>query len=269
MAEFEMRWTKKIFGNTPLDDPMDDPTKLTEIASPTGSGDSVSFVSSISEGFVEKSCTCPKPTGPAEVGREYSPCPVCGYTWRCPDCSGCCQCELPSRKVKTTEGTDLPFPIGYGGLDSEQVARAERINLALGVTDPLDSKLSVVNWLYQYYRDLGNHEIAEQLKQAYWQLREPDRDLVCLSKMGEADQETLLRRLRNGQKWLTREYETRMVDNPEVTIDEHFQRALDTWVQWETHLRIKHGWQGCIHPEGQRCPDDSVISCDACATAPH
>jgi hypothetical protein len=141
------------------------------------------------------------------------------------------------------------------------------------VTDPLGSKLSVVNWLYQHYRDLGNHEIADQLKQAYRQLREPDRDLVCLSKMGEADLDTLLRRLRNGQKWLTDEYMTRMVDNPEVTIDEHFQRALDTWVQWETHLRIKHGYRGCIHGPDGHCPDGGlvVVRCDACVvedTAP-
>ena len=112
-------------------------------------------------------CTCPKPAGPAGVGREYSPCPMCGYTWRCKDCGGCRQCGLPSRKVKT-EDMDLPFPIGFGGLDSAEVARAERINLALGVTDPLKSKLSVVNWLYQHYRDLGNDEITHQLKQAYW-----------------------------------------------------------------------------------------------------
>jgi hypothetical protein len=143
---------------------------------------------------------------------------------------------------------------------------AERINLRLGVTDPLDSKLSVINWLYQHYRDLGSHEIASQLKQAYAQLREPDPELMALGKMGEADLETILRRLRNGQKWLTSEYETRMVDNPEVTIDEHFQKALDTWVQWETRLRVKHGWQGCIHPEGQRCPRNSVVSCDFCIT---
>jgi hypothetical protein len=56
-----------------------------------------------------------------------------------------------------------------------------------------------------------------------------------------------------------------MVDNPEVMIDGHFQQALDTWVQWENHLRVRHGYMECIHGEGQQCPADSVVSCDACA----
>jgi hypothetical protein len=161
--------------------------------------------------------------------------------------------------------TDLPLPLGFAGLDREEIARVERVNLSLGVTDPLDSKLSVLNWLCQNYRDLGNREIAGQLKEAYWRLREPDPDLVTLSNMGEADEATLCR-LCNGQEWLTREYATKMLDNPEAMIDEYFQKALDAWVQWETHLRTQHGYQACIHGEGQRCPGDSVVSCDGCVS---
>jgi hypothetical protein len=58
-----------------------------------------------------------------------------------------------------------------------------------------------------------------------------------------------------------------MVDNPEVTIDEDFQRALDTWVQWESHLRTHHGYMGCIHGEGQHCPHESIVNCDFCVTS--
>jgi hypothetical protein len=155
---------------------------------------------------------------------------------------------------------DLPFPIGFGGLDSAEVARAERINLALGVTDPLKSKLSVVNWLYQHYRDLGNDEITHQLKQAYWQLREPDPGLVALTHMGELDEATLLRRLVNGQKWLGEH----LHDIDGGAADAEFSKALAGWARMETHLRQHHGYQGCIHGEGRRCPDDAAVSCDAC-----
>jgi hypothetical protein len=159
---------------------------------------------------------------------------------------------------------DLPFPLGFGGLDAEQVAQAERINLALGVTDPLDSKLSVINWLCQVYRDRGNYEIAEQLKEAYWSLREPDADVVSLARMGEMDEVTLLRRLVNGQKWLSDH-----LHEIDVAIhDEAFGKALAAWGQMEAHLRIKHGYLGCIHGEGQRCPADSIVSCDACVGSP-
>jgi hypothetical protein len=47
-------------------------------------------------------------------------------------------------------------------------------------------------------------------------------------------------------------------------IDEYFQKALDAWVKWETHLRTQHGYQACIHGEGRRCPSGSVVSCNAC-----
>jgi hypothetical protein len=213
---------------------------------------------------VSEACTCPTPNGPAGVGREYSPCPVCGYTWRCRDCGGCRQCGLPSRKVKTEAG-DLPFPLGYGGLDSAEVARAERINLALGMTDPLDSKLSVINWLYQHYRDLGNHETADQLKQAYWQLREPDPGLVELVRIGELDEATLLSRLVNGQKWLGEH----LHDIDGGAADKEYGKGLAAWGQMEAHLRQKHGYRDCIHGEGCRCPDDAAVSCDACVVGLH
>jgi hypothetical protein len=260
MAEFEMRWTKKIFGNPPLENP----TELTEAPETVGDTPSVSSVSSISGGFVEKNCTCPKSTGPAGVGRGYSPCPVCAYTWRCKDCGGCRQCGLPARKVKTEE-RDLPFPLGFGGLDSAEVARAERINLALGVVDPLKGKLSVINWLYQHYRDLGNHEVADQLKQAYWQLREPDLPLLALTRMGELDEATLLRRLVNGQKWLGEHLHS--IDGGAA--DAEFSKALAGWTRMEADLRQDHGYQGCIHGEGGRCPDDAAVSCDVCVAGLH
>jgi hypothetical protein len=208
-------------------------------------------------------CSCPAPIGTAGRGPGYSVCVVCGHTWRCKECGGCRQCGPPSRKVRTEDG-GLPLPMGFAGLDKEEITRIERINMNLGVTDPLASKLSVISWLYQHHRDLGNLEIANRLKQAYWQLREPDPDLVALSKMTEADRETFLCRLCNGQAWLTREYEAKMVDKSEIMTDGHFQKALDTWAQWETHLRVKHAYTGCIHGEDQRCPEEAVVNCNAC-----
>src|SRR5919106_2097644 len=237
--------------------------------SPEGSGIAVSkvakapsdtFATSIAEGLGQKNstaCTCLRPVGPAGCGPNYPVCSACGYTWYCKTCGGCRQCATPGRKVKTEDG-DLPFPIGFGGLDSAEVARAERINLALGVTAPLDSKLSVINWLYQHYRDLGHHEIADQLKQAYWQLREPDSPLLALTRMGELDEATLLRRLVNGQKWLGEHLHS--IDGGAA--DAEFSKALAGWTRMEADLRQDHGYQGCIHGEGGRCPDDAAGSCD-------
>jgi hypothetical protein len=80
-------------------------------------------------------------------------------------------------------------------------------------------------------------------------------------------EETLLKRLRSSQRWLTAELENWAAGNPDAASDTDFQKALDGWVAMEMQLRERHGYMGCIHGTGEHCPPDSVMNCDACAGA--
>jgi hypothetical protein len=243
--------------------------------SPEGSGIAVSKVSkapsetfdtSIAEGLSQKNstaCTCPKPVGPAGCGPDCPVCSACGYTWHCKACGGCRQCASPGRKVKPEE-VDPPFPLGNGGLDSKQVEMADRHNTRLGVVDPVERRLNVLFWLMQHYREVGNSDMATQVKTAYKSLRDATPDVVALVRIGELSEETLLNRLRNGQHWLTQEHEKWLKNSPGAATDADFQKGLDGWIAMEIQLRERHSYQGCIHGEGQRCADDAAVSCDAC-----
>jgi hypothetical protein len=228
------------------------------------------FDTSIAEALSEKisaACTCPTPSGPAGCGPKYPVCFACGYTWYCKDCGGCRQCAAPGRKVCQPDELDLPFPLGNGGLDPVQVEMAERHNTRLGVVDPLERRLNVLFWLMQHYQGIGDDEMAAEVKGAYYSLRNANPDVVRLVRVGELSEETLLKRLRNGQRWLTMELEKWATDNPDAVSDTDFQKALDGWVAMEIQLREQHGYRGCVLGEGQRCPAESVVICDACAVA--
>jgi hypothetical protein len=211
-------------------------------------------------------CSCPAPIGPAGCGPKYPVCSSCGHRWYCKDCGGCRQCKLPSRKVRTKD-VDLPFPIGNGGLDPVQVEMAERHNTRLGVVDPVERRLNVLFWLMQHYLETGDTDMVAQVKTAYYSLRDANPDVVRLVRIGELSEETLLKRLRNGQVWLTQEHEKWLNDNPNAGSDTDFQKALDGWVAMEIQLRERHGYLGCIHVEGQQCPAESVVNCSTCAEA--
>jgi hypothetical protein len=144
---------------------------------------------------------------------------------------------------------------------------AERHNTRLGVVDPVDRRLNVLFWLMQHYQEVGDTGMAAEVKAAYYSLRDAAPDVVALVRMGELDEATLLKRLVNGQTWLTQEHEKWATDNPDTASDTGFQKALDGWVAMETHLREKHGYRQCIHGEGQRCPEDAPVRCDACVKA--
>ena len=54
--------------------------------------------------------------------------------------------------------SELPFPIGYGGLPSAQVEAAETVMDKRGVTDPVLRKYNILTWVRGYYQDRGeNH----------------------------------------------------------------------------------------------------------------
>jgi TubC N-terminal docking domain len=172
--------------------------------------------------------------------------------------------QAPSKKPVSDEA-DLPFPLGNGGLDPAQVEMAELHNARCGELDPVKRRLNVLFWLMQHYRGIGESKLADEVKEAYFSLRNAAPDVVALVRIGELAEETLLKRLRNGQWWLTEEHEKWAADNPDSVSDTDFQKALDGWVAMEAQLRGRHGYQGCIHGEGQRCPNDAVVNCDACA----
>jgi hypothetical protein len=102
------------------------------------------------------------------------------------------------------------------------------------------------------------------MRQTDSSLRDADPDVVRLTRMGEMDESILLRRLVNGQRWLTLEHEKWVIDSPDAANDEAFQKGLDGWVAIEAQLRQQHGFMRCIHGEGQHCPADSVVICNTC-----
>jgi hypothetical protein len=172
--------------------------------------------------------------------------------------------QAPSRAPSPVVA-DLPFPIGNGGLDPVQVEIAERHNARLGVVDPAERRLNVLFCLMQHYQGIGESKVANEVKTAYYSLRNANPDVVQLLRIGELSEEALLKRLRNGQRWLTVELEKWATDKPDAASDADFQKALDGWVAMEVQLREQHGYLGCIHGEGQRCPGAAIVNCTACA----
>lgn len=69
---------------------------------------------------------------------------------------------------------DLPWPIGHGGLPTDEVAKAENYNDLQGFTDPVERKLNVLSWMGCYYWDRGDMEMAKQMKEEYYQLHHAD-----------------------------------------------------------------------------------------------
>jgi hypothetical protein len=134
------------------------------------------------------------------------------------------------------------------------------------VADPVERRLNVLFWLVQHYQGIGESKLAEEVKTAYNSLRNANPDVVRLVRVGELSEEILLERLRNGQRWLTVELEKWATDKPDAASDADFQKALDGWVAMEVQLREQHGYLGYIHGEGQRCPGNSVVSCEGCVS---
>jgi hypothetical protein len=179
--------------------------------------------------------------------------------------------DLPEKisgyeSTPVSQETDQPFPLGNGGLDARQVDLAERHNTRLGVVDPVQRKLNVLWWLYQHYQEAGDTDLAAEVKGAYESLRGADPHVVRLARMGDLDQDALLKRLVNGQWWLIQEHEKWFAGSPDAATDETFQKALDGWVAMESQLRQRHGYRACIHGEGRRCPEDASVVCDFCAS---
>ena len=80
-----------------------------------------------------------------------------------------------------TSSTDLPWPVGYGGLPADEVTKAEKYNDRQGFTDPVERKLNVLSWMWCYYRDQDDLNLASQMKEEYHQLRHADPSIqeIC------------------------------------------------------------------------------------------
>ena len=76
---------------------------------------------------------------------------------------------------------DLPWPIGYGGLPADEVTKAEKYNDRHDINDPVDRKLNVLSWMWCYYRDRDDLDMAQQMKEEYHQLRHADPSIqeIC------------------------------------------------------------------------------------------
>lgn len=75
----------------------------------------------------------------------------------------------------------------------------------------------------------------------------------------------LLERLRDGHRWLCTEY-ARSFDESDYNADK-FANGLATWDELEKTLRAVYGYKGCVYGEGEQCPEDAPVRCDACIEA--
>ena len=75
--------------------------------------------------------------------------------------------------------------------------------------------------------------------------------------------DTMLRRLRVGQRWLAEEHHRYLAEDSRAATDERFSTALAAWDALERVFRCS-GYKGCIWGEGQRCPPVALVVCDGC-----
>ena len=89
---------------------------------------------------------------------------------------------------RRTDLIDLPWPVGYGGLPADEVARAEATNDRLGATDPVNRRLNV--WMWSHFRDHGDTEMASEMREEYHRLRHAQPAIQELCGLCEYQDET-------------------------------------------------------------------------------
>ena len=100
--------------------------------------------------------------------------------------------EILSKLQHQAELIDLPFPLGYGGLPADEVARAEASTYRLGIVDPVNRRLNVLVWMRDYYRQLEDVEMAATLRDAYDELRHADPTIQALCGLCEYREDSAL-----------------------------------------------------------------------------
>lgn len=87
--------------------------------------------------------------------------------------------ELNEIDEKSPPGLNCqPSPIGYGGFDLEEVARAERWNDKMSIVDPIYRKLNCYMWLASHYIYQDDMAKAHQARDLYHQLRHSDETIT-------------------------------------------------------------------------------------------
>ncbi|MBI4200726.1 MAG: hypothetical protein HY531_00375 [Chloroflexi bacterium] len=82
--------------------------------------------------------------------------------------------------------------------------------------------------------------------------------------------QAVLDKLRRGHAWLTETHAALLaVSNAGIgsKLEQRFLDGIDRWDSYDLALRSLYGFQGCILGPGQRCPDDSPVSCRGCTAA--
>ena len=73
----------------------------------------------------------------------------------------------------------------------------------------------------------------------------------------------MLQRLRKGLSWLVQVHDAFLAGRAVKTTDADFTRILDECAVMEQTLRVG-GYTGCIFGEAGPCPEEAIITCDAC-----
>ena len=73
----------------------------------------------------------------------------------------------------------------------------------------------------------------------------------------------LMERLRKGSHWLTQQHFLWLSGDPTASTDDGFSYALSSWTELERVYRCS-GYLRCIHGPGQRCSENSPVTCDGC-----
>ncbi len=78
----------------------------------------------------------------------------------------------------------------------------------------------------------------------------------------------LLARLRKGHKWLA-EIHLKLLEGRQTYkgMEERFLENIDFWDRMDRMLRGVYGFEACVMGPGQRCPDESPVTCRGCTSS--
>ena len=80
-------------------------------------------------------------------------------------------------------------------------------------------------------------------------------------------QEELLKKVRAGLPWLIKAQDAFLADQPTKTTTDDFLRVFDECAVMEQMVRLG-AYTGCIFGDAGPCPENAIITCDACMSEP-
>jgi hypothetical protein len=108
-------------------------------------------------------------------------------------------------------------------------------------------------------------------KAVFGEVEEPNTLITLntqpLSEVVPIEQIELMKRLRDGQVWLT-EFNAKLEAKGLIDTNQNdrLARGFDLWGSIERLLRFTYDYSGCIHGEDARCPRNAVCICDYCVS---